>query len=471
MERLNRIVIGANASIFQKINPKSNIEVFIPKNEEEIKEAITFAREKKLSITVKGGGSGMSGACTGASRDKVIISTMGLKRIHEINFEKKYAIVDAGVTPDELNEIIQNERENWKFFVAPSSRDIATLGGILGTDGGGNDSWLAGTMVDNVLAVELFDYNNNKIIVEKTSDDFDNLTVDDNLKAKVTCKDKKIEKQLRETNFSLMDIAGSHGVLGFISRIKIRIKEIPHVEQQNYAIVNANNLKAYGKVIYDLIENNIPLTYGETIVEAKHPDISDKTNPPMLILEYPTEYTEKVDAIFKQIKDVEFTFIDKEKFEEMKDIRIKMAKRNPPEGYQVALFEGYGVYGENLLRFDEIIAEINKTLETHSFTPFIKYGHAPSLWHVGNEKIKGIIMHSREKRPENMNREMVFNGIVALVETCDKLGITPKPEHKWPFSKNTLKHKRLVELTEIIGKEFNPFLLDCTLEELSDLVL
>ncbi len=224
MERLTRIVIGANASIFQKIDPKSNIEVFTPQNEDEIKEAITFARENKLSITVKGGGSGMSGACTGASRDKVVISTMGLKRIHELNFEKNYAIVDAGITPDELNEIIQNERENWKFFVAPSSRDIATLGGILGTDGGGNDAWLAGTMVDNVLAVELFDYNNNKINVEKTSDDFDNLTIDDNLLVKVTCDDKKIEKQLLEKKFSLMDIAGSHGVLGFISRIKVRIK-------------------------------------------------------------------------------------------------------------------------------------------------------------------------------------------------------------------------------------------------------
>ncbi|MHA1243107.1 MAG: FAD-binding oxidoreductase [Candidatus Heimdallarchaeota archaeon] len=471
MERLNRIVIGANASIFQKINPKSNVEVFTPENEEEIKEAITFAQEKKLPITVKGGGSGMSGACTGASRDKVIISTMGLKRIHEINFEKNYAIVDPGITPDELNEAIQNERENWKFFVTPSSRDIATLGGILGTDGGGNDAWLAGTMIDNVIEVELFDYKNNKIIVKRVKDDFNKLTVLDNISAKVTCENKDIEKQLQDKKFSLMDISGSHGVLGVVSKIKVRIKEIPHVDKQNYTIVNAKTLKAFGKVIYDLIENNIPLTYGEVIVEARHPDISDKVGPPMFILEYPDEYTNKMDEIFKNIPDIELKFVNKEEFEVMKDIRIKMAKRNPPEGYQVALFEGYGVYGENLLRFDEIIAEINKTLETHSFTPFIKFGHAPSIWHVGNEKIKGIIMHSREKRPENMDQETVFNGIVALVETCDKLGITPKPEHKWPFSKNTVKHKRLVELTEIIGKEFNPFLLDCTLKELADLVL
>jgi hypothetical protein len=390
---------------------------------------------------------------------------MGLKRIHEINFEKKYAIVDPGITPDELNEIIQKEQANWKFFVAPSSRDIATLGGILGTDGGGNDAWLAGTMIDNVLAVELFDYNNNKITIERLKDESDNLP------AKVTCDNKNVEQKLQEKKLSLMDISGSHGVLGFISRIKVKIKELPKVEKQNYAIVNAKNLKSFGQVIYALIEKDIPLTYGETIVEARHPDISGKTNPPMFILEYSSEYSEQMNEILKNIDDIDFKFVDNEQFEIMKDIRIKMAKRNPPDGYQVALFEGYGVYGENLLRFDEIIAEINKTLETHNFIPFIKFGHAPSIWHVGNKKIKGIIMHSREKRPENMDREMVFNGIVALVETCDKLGITPKPEHKWPFSKNTEKHKRLVELTEVFGKEFNPFILDCTLEELSELVL
>ncbi|MFW9923304.1 MAG: FAD-dependent oxidoreductase [Candidatus Thorarchaeota archaeon] len=465
MDKLNRVIIGSNASIFQKIDPDSNVEVFLPTNEEEIKEAITFAREKNLPITTKGGGSGLSGACTGASRDKIVISTMRLKKVHEINFEKGYAIVDPGITPDELNEKIQKEKSNWKFFVAPSSRDIATIGGIMSTDGGGNDTWNAGTILDNVLAVELIDYFNNKIIVERESGERNNL------KAKVSCSNKILEEKLQKMNFSLIDIAGSHGVLGILSKITVEIKSKQETNELCYTLVHADNLNAYGKVIFELIENNIPISYGEAIVEARHPDISGKTNPPMLIFEYTKEFDGKFKNIIDNISNAKYTIIDKTTFEKMKDIRVKMAKRNPPEGYQIALFEGYGVYGNNLLRFEEIINTINGTLTKNGFYPFIKFGHAPSIWHVGNKRIKGIIMHSREKRPENLTGEMVFKAIMALVDTCDKLDITPKPEHKWPYSKNTEKYKRLVQLTDIIGKQFNPFLLDCTPEELANLVL
>ena len=463
MEKLNRYIIGANASIFQKIDPESNVKVFTPKNNVEIKIAIDFAKENDLPITSKGGGSGMSGACTGASRDKVIISSMKLKKVHEINFEKGYAIVEPGITPDELNEEIQKQKPNWKFFIAPSSRDIATLGGMLSTDGGGNDAWLAGTMADNVIEVELITYNNDTIIVEKIDGDIK--------KAKITSTNKSLRKQLIDSNFSILDVAGSHGVLGFISMMKVEIKPLPEDAQLSYSIVHANSLNAFGKIIYDLIELDIPFTYGEGIIESHHPDISGKTNPPMFMFEYPIKYDDKVKAVCLNNKNVEFKSVDEEEFERMKEIRINMAKRNPPEGYQLALFEGYGIYGKNLLRYEEIINKINETLRAHTFEPFIKYGHAPSVYHEGNKKIKGIIMHSREKRPEKLTPETVFNGIVALVNTCEELGITPKPEHKWPFSKNTDKHKRLSDLTEILGKKFNPFILDCLLEELAELVL
>ncbi len=463
MEKLNRYIIGANASIFQKIDPETNVEVFMPRNDIELKMAIDFAKENDLPITSKGGGSGMSGACTGASREKVVISSMRLKKIHELNFEEGYVVVEPGLTPDELNYEIQQVKPNWKFFVAPSSRDIATLGGIISTDGGGNDAWLAGTMVDNIQEVEFFDYDNNLIVVEKIDNDVN--------KAKITCSDRKLEKQLKEKDFTLLDIAGSHGVLGFISKIKVDIKPLPEAGKENYAVIHANNLNNFGKIIYELIELDIPLTYGETIVEARHPDISGETHPPMFILKYPTEFDGKIKDICENIENADFTSIDLKKFERMADIRVKMAKRNPPEGFQMALFEGYGIYGKNLLRYEEIITKINDTLRKYTFEPFIKFGHAPSVYYEDNKKIKGIIMHSREKRPEELTPKIVFDAIVDLVSACEEFGVTPKPEHKWPYSKNTMKHKRLVELTEVLGKKFNPFLLDCKLDELADLVL
>jgi hypothetical protein len=463
MEKLKQYIIGANASIFQKIDPDTNIKVFTPTNDVEIKMAIDFAKENKLPITSKGGGSGMSGACTGSSRDKVVISAMRLKKIHEINFDEGFAIVEPGITPDELNEAIQEKRPDWKFFVSPSSRDIATLGGMLGTDGGGNDAWLAGTMVDNTLEIEMIDYNNNTIVLERIDNDV--------RKAKITSTDDKLAKQLKDKNFSIIDIAGSHGTTGFISKMKVEIKPIPKEGKLSYALAHAKGLNPYGTLIYKLIEHDIPLTYGEGIVEARHPEVSDKTNPPMFIFEYPEKFDEKVKQICNDIDGIEYTSIDKEKFEYMKDIRIKMAKRNPPEGYQMAIFEGYGIYGENLLRFEEVIKKINETLESQTFTPFIKFGHAPSVYYEDDKKIKGMIMHSREKRPDDLTPKVVFDTIIALVNICEEMGVTPKPEHKWPYSKNTGKHKRLIELTKILGKQFNPFILDCSLEELADLVL
>ncbi|MHA1213524.1 MAG: hypothetical protein ACTSSH_13830 [Candidatus Heimdallarchaeota archaeon] len=48
MEKLNRYIIGANASIFQKIDPESNIKAFTPKNDADIKMAIDYAKEHNL---------------------------------------------------------------------------------------------------------------------------------------------------------------------------------------------------------------------------------------------------------------------------------------------------------------------------------------------------------------------------------------------------------------------------------------
>lgn len=463
MDELRRIIVGSNASIFQRINPETNREVFLPTNEEEIKEAITFARENNLVVVSKGAGSGLSGACTGGGREKVVISSMRLKRVHELNFADGYAIVDPGVTPDELNELISQKKEDWKFFVTPSSRDIATLGGVLSTDGGGNDAWLAGTMVDNVLAVELLDYDNNKIVIERIEEDA--------TKAKISCENKELENKLQAINLSLIDIAGAHGTLGYISRLKVKIKPIDKTKDPNFALVHAKTFNAFGKVIYQLIEQDLPLNYGEVIVEARHPEIAEKTKPPMFIFEFPSDIKTNIQKICEDITEVSFQSVSQEKYEQMQDIRIKMAKRNPPEGVQVALFEGFGIHGENLLQFEEMLNAINNTLKKQGFSPFMKYGHAPSNWHVGNKKLKGIIMHSREIRPVNLTSEMVFNAIIALVETCKKLGITPKPEHKWPYLKTSEKHQRLTELRKILGEKFNPFILDCTLDELKELVL
>jgi hypothetical protein len=108
----------------------------------------------------------------------------------------------------------------------------------------------------------------------------------------------------------------------------------------------------------------------------------------------------------------------------------------------------------------DYIDQIDELLRSRGLEPFAKYGHAPSKWYLGSNKPAfGIIMHSREIKPENQSGQEIFETVVKIVELCEKLGITPKPEHKWPFS-DKVKRERLDELREIIGKGFNSFILD-----------
>jgi hypothetical protein len=53
----------------------------------------------------------------------------------------------------------------------------------------------------------------------------------------------------------------------------------------------------------------------------------------------------------------------------------------------------------------------------------------------------------------------MFDTITDIVAKCNELGITPKPEHKWPFSDET-KKTRIKELRDVMGAGFNDFILD-----------
>ena len=149
-----------------------------------------------------------------------------------------------------------------------------------------------------------------------------------------------------------------------------------------------------------------------------------------------------------------------------------MPKRNPNEGIQVALFEGYGIHGKSLVNMQHTIEEIEALLMDYGLVPFAKYGHAPSKWYIGdNSPTFGIIMHSREIKPEGKTGQELYQAVEDIVSKCEKLGVTPKPEHKWPYS-DEIKKARIEDIRKVIGEGFNPFLFgpDCASETLSSMV-
>ncbi len=433
--KIRDYVIGANASMYYRLNFKKIKGVYYPKSEQELIDIVKIAREKGYGVTPKGGGSGLSGACTGGDRERIMVSSLRMNRVLTISKDQKYVDVQPGATPDEINAML--EPMGMKFWVAPSSRDIATVGGILSTDGGGNDTWRNGTMRDNTLRVRMVLYDGSILTVDWSG---------------VKCENKKIEKALNSKGMTVHDVAGSHGTLGFITEIRVRINPIPK-HTLSGGVAHYDDLNELGDVLAKMINEKCSIWYGEAIAEA-HPDVRGDMKPPLLILEVPEENTCDLKGI------TGYKPISKEKLQQYKDTRIKLPKRNPNEGMQVALFEGYGFHGTSLRKMQDCVNEINDLLRSHDLEPFAKYGHGPSKWYLGdNSPAYGIVLHSREIRPPEKSGPEVFEAVKDIVALCKKLGVTPKPEHKWPFS-DEVKNARLSEIRQALGEGFNEFLLD-----------
>ena len=444
--KLRDAVMGANASMYKRLNFRKIRGTFYPKNEDEVLEALEHARRNNFDVTPKGAGTGLSGACTGGNRDRIMVSTLQMKDIITISMGRGFADVQPGVTPNDLNAILDFVR--LRFWVAPSSRDVATIGGLLSTDGGGNDSWVNGTMRDNTLRATLITYGGDRIVVSRDG---------------VKSENEELASTLNKMGMNLDDVAASHGTLGFITEVRVAIR--PQLEEKTKgAMVAFEDLDAMGAGLLQTIDRNCPIRYGESIVAA-HPDVREDLKPPILILEFPEDY--------------EMTFcnasvqqLNRRDLERLKNIRINLPKRQPKEGIQIALFEGYGFYDKSLEHLQQSIEEIDGLLMSHGFTPMAKYGHAPSKWYLGdNSPAFGLIMHSREIKPENKTGVEMYQTVSAIVEKCGQIGVTPKPEHKWPYS-DEKKKARLLELQKALGRTFNSFIFEpeCAGETLSTMV-
>ncbi|MFW9964042.1 MAG: FAD-binding oxidoreductase [Candidatus Sifarchaeia archaeon] len=432
--RIRDVVIGANASMYYKLNFRKIKGVYYPRSEQEVFAAIKHAHDNGLTVTPKGGGSGLSGACTGGNDERMMISSLQMKEVLSVSKDQGYIDVQPGITPDKINEFLAPM--GMRFYIAPSSRDIATVGGILSTDGGGNDTWVHGTMRDKTRRVKMVLHDGRL------------LTIDEN---GVKSNDPDLEVQLNKIGMSIHDVASSHGTLGFITELRLSIGPVVK-ETLIGGLAEFEECNALGRALTEMIERKSPIRYGEAITSA-HVDVREDFNPPLLIVDFPVDYESEMKDI------IDYKPLDKQGLARMKDIRLKLPKRNPKVGIQVALFEGYGFHGESLLHLQDRLDNVNALLIDHGMTPFAKYGHGPSKWYLGdNTPTYGLILHSREIKPEDKRGPEMLDTVLAIVDLCEKNGITPKPEHKWPYS-DELKKKRLEIIRTIIGQGFNPFLL------------
>jgi FAD/FMN-containing dehydrogenase/Fe-S oxidoreductase len=134
---------ATDASIYQ-IMP---VGVLVPRNEHDIAAALDIARELKVPVLPRGGGTSQCGQTTGAAL--VIDHTKHFRRVLQVDAAARTATVEPGLVLDHLNA--QLKPLGLWFPVDVSTSAQATLGGMAGNNSCGSRSIAYGNMVHNVL--------------------------------------------------------------------------------------------------------------------------------------------------------------------------------------------------------------------------------------------------------------------------------------------------------------------------------
>ena len=151
---------ATDASIYQMMP----YGVLIPKTKNDLIEAINYARESKIPLLPRGGGTSQCGQTV--NKAIVVDNSKFLNKVIDFDKENMTCIVEPGIILDELNRFLKPFGLWFPVDVSTSSR--ATIGGMAGNNSCGGRSIRYGMMRDNVLEIEaiLFDgstYNFGKI--------------------------------------------------------------------------------------------------------------------------------------------------------------------------------------------------------------------------------------------------------------------------------------------------------------------
>ena len=134
------------------INGKLPLAVCLPDTPDDISEILYVCNNYRIDVTIRSGGTSLTGSSV-SGFNGIIISTMNLNKILEINTSSRYAVCEPGVRIDALNQ----ELKKYSFFYPPdpASSRASTIGGSLSTNAGGLRAVRYGATKEWVLGMDV----------------------------------------------------------------------------------------------------------------------------------------------------------------------------------------------------------------------------------------------------------------------------------------------------------------------------
>ena len=142
------------------------IGVVVPRTEDDVVGTIEICRKHAAPVLARGGGTSLAGQCCNVA--VVIDCSKYLRKILELDPERKQARVQPGVVLDDLRNAA--EKFHLTFAPDPSTHDHCTLGGMIGNNSCGVHSVMGGKTVDNIEQLRVNTYDGVQLTVGPTSE-------------------------------------------------------------------------------------------------------------------------------------------------------------------------------------------------------------------------------------------------------------------------------------------------------------
>lgn len=166
---------------------------------EEVSKIAKYAYDNDISLTVRGSGTGLVGACVPVNKG-IVLDMSGMKNILELDEENLTVTVEPGVLLMELSKFVE---EHDLFYPPDPGEKSATIGGNISTNAGGMRAVKYGVTRDYVRALEVV-LANGEIV---------------NFGGKIV---------KNSSGYALKDLmVGSEGTLGIITKATLKLLPLP----------------------------------------------------------------------------------------------------------------------------------------------------------------------------------------------------------------------------------------------------
>ncbi len=202
--------------------------VVFPQTTEEVVKTVTICAAYSIPIVPFGAGTSIEGHVL-ALKGGVCIDLRGMNQVLEVNPADMYVTVQAGVTRNQLDELL--EGSGFFFPIGPGVN--ATLGGMASTRASGTNAVRYGTMKDNVLALTV-------------------VTVD----GKIIKTGSKAKKSSAGYDLTRLFV-GAEGTLGVITELTLKLHSEP--ETIYAAVCSFPTVEAAVSTAIKTIQKGVPI--------------------------------------------------------------------------------------------------------------------------------------------------------------------------------------------------------------------